>query len=89
MKQLGHVIVPVFSATLLNPSDSQWILFTEALLCVKNLAYFHLMAQYRYQTEVIIEYMDNYLEEFYFHKDVFSQFRASKSTMKVSEALKN
>jgi len=33
--------------------------------------------------------MENYQEEFYHHEDVFSQFCASKSTNKVSEALKN
>jgi hypothetical protein len=32
--------------------------------------------------------MENYLEEFHCHKDVFSQFRASKTTKKVLEALK-
>jgi len=36
MKALRCVIVPVFTATLLNPSASQRIPFTEALLCVKN-----------------------------------------------------
>jgi len=46
------------------------------------------MAQYRYHTEATIEYMENYLEEFHRHKDVFSRFRNSKSTKKVSEALK-
>ena len=57
MKALGRVIVPVLAATLLNPSASQKIPFTEALLCVKNLVYFHLMAQYRDYTEATIEYM--------------------------------
>jgi len=88
MNTLGRVIVPVFAATLLNTSASQRIPFTEALLCVKNLVYFHLMAQYQYHTEATIEYMENYLEEFHCHKDVFCRFRASKSTKKVSEALK-
>jgi len=88
MKAHGRVIVPVFAATLLNPSASQKIPFTEALLCVKNLVYFHFMAQNRYHTEATIKYMENYLEEFHSHKDVFSQFHASKSTKKVSEALK-
>jgi len=88
MKALGCVIVPVFAVTLLNPSASQRIPFTEALLCVKNLVYFHLMAQYQYHTEATIEYMENYLEGLHRHKDVFSRFRASKSTKKVSEALK-
>jgi len=34
------------------------------------------------------KYMDNDLEEFHCHKDVFIRFRTSKSTKKVSEALK-
>jgi len=37
MKALGRVIVPVFVETLLKPSVSQGIPFTEALLCIKNL----------------------------------------------------
>jgi hypothetical protein len=32
--------------------------------------------------------MENFLGEFHCHKDVFSRFRASKSTKKVSEGLK-
>jgi len=88
MKVLGYVIVPVFRATLLNTSASQRIPFTEALLCVKNLVYFHSMAQDRYHTEAMIEYMGNDLEEFHPQKDVFSRFCASKSTKIVSEALK-
>jgi len=87
MKALGRVIVPVFAATLLNPSASQRIPFTEDLLCVKNLVYFRLMAQYRYHTEATIEYMEDYQEEFHRHKDVFSRFRASISTKTVSEAV--
>ena len=47
-KALGRVIVPVFAATPLNPSASEWILFTEDRLCMKNSVYFHLMAQYQY-----------------------------------------
>jgi hypothetical protein len=46
------------------------------------------MAQYQYHTEAMIKYMENYLEEFHCHKDVFSPFRDSKSTKKVSEAVK-
>jgi hypothetical protein len=87
MKALGSGIVPVFLATLLNPWASQRIPFTEALLCVNNLVYFHLRAQYQYHSEAIIEYMENYLEQFHRHKDVFSRFRTSKSIKKVSEAL--
>jgi len=85
---LQRVIVPVFAVTLSNPLASQRIPFTDALLCVKNFVYFHLMAQYLYHTEVTIDYKENYLEEFHHHKDVVSRFCASKSTKKVPEALK-
>jgi len=77
-----------FCGTLLNPLASERIPFTEALLCIKNEVYFHLMAQYWYHTEVMIEYMENYLEAFHRHNNVFSQFCTSKSTKKVLEALK-
>ena len=88
MKPLGHVIVPVFAATLLNPSASQRIPFIETMLCVKNVVYFHLIGQYQYHTEDTIEYMANYMVEFHCHKDVFSLFQTSKSSKKVLEALK-
>jgi len=80
MNALWRVVVPVLAVTLLNPSASERIPFTEAVLCVNNLVYFHLTAQYRYHTEATIEYMENYLEEFHHQKDVFSRFCVSKST---------
>jgi hypothetical protein len=64
-KALRCLIVPVIAPTLLNPLESQRIPFTESLLCVRNIGYFHLMAQYWYHTEAMIEYMENYLEEFH------------------------
>jgi len=88
MKALGHVSVPVFAATLLNLSASQRIPCTEALLCVENIVYCQLVAQYQQNTEATIEYMENYLEEFHHQQDVLSWFGASQSTKKVSEALK-
>jgi len=45
------------------------------------------MAQYQYHTEATIEYMENHWEEFHRHQDVFSRFRTSNPTKKVSEAL--
>ena len=89
MKALRHIIVLVFTITHLNALDSQRIPFTEALLCVKNLVYFHLITHYQYHTEATIKFMQNYWKNFHYHKDVFSQFFASKSTMRVWEALKN
>jgi hypothetical protein len=59
MKAVRHVIVPVLMTTLLNPLASQWIPFPEALWCIKNFVYVHLMAQYRYHTEATIKYREN------------------------------
>jgi hypothetical protein len=86
MKALWCVVVPVFAASLLNPLASQIIPFSEALLWVKNVVYFHLMAQYH--TEATIKYMENYLEECDSHKDAISRFRTSKSTKMVFETSK-
>jgi len=46
------------------------------------------MARYPYHTDATIEYMENHLEDFDHHKDVFSWFCASKSSKMVLEALK-
>jgi len=88
IQALRHMIVPVFEVTLMNPSTSQRILFTDALLCVQNFVHCYLMAQYQYLTEATIGYMENYLEEFHCQKDVFSRLCASKCSKKVSETFK-
>jgi hypothetical protein len=87
LKALGRVSVPVFAVSLLSPAASQSIPFTEALLCVKNFVYIHLMAQYRDHTEATMEYMEIVLKEFPYHKDVFSRFCTSRTTKKILEAL--
>jgi len=89
LKELGRMIVPVFVATLLNPLASLRIPFTAALFYIRNLVYYHHMEQYRYHTEATIEYMEHYLDKCHHHKDVFIRFRTSKSTNRVTEALKN
>jgi len=88
MNTLGHVSDPVFVATLLNHSTSQRITFIEALLCVKNIVYSHVIAQYWYHTEATIRYLENYLEKFHCLKSIFHRLRASESTKKISEDLK-
>jgi len=88
VKALEHVRVPVFAVTHSNPSVRQRLSFTQALLCIKNLVYFDRMGWYWYQTGATMESMENYLEAFDCHQDVFTQFRVSKSTKQVTEALK-
>jgi hypothetical protein len=77
---LRRMIDPVFAMTLFNPLACQRIPFTEALLCVKNSRYFHLVAQYWYHTKAMFEYIENNMEEFHCRKDLFSRYHASKST---------
>jgi len=86
MKALGRVIVPIFTATLLNPSASERIPITEALLCNKNFVYSHLMPKYQYHMEATMGYIENDLEESHRQTDLFSRFRASNPTKMVSEA---
>lgn len=57
IRTLSCAIVPVFAVTLLNLSASQRIPCTEALLCIKILEYFHLVACYWYHPEATIEDM--------------------------------
>jgi len=72
MVALRRVIGTSFVVTHLNPLVSQRTPFTEALLCVKNFVYFHLVAQCQYHTEATIESMEHYLKEFQHQRDVFS-----------------
>jgi len=88
MKALGRLIVPVIAVTLLNPSARPRIPLTDAVLWGQNVVYFHPMAQYQYHTKATMKYLETYLEELHCHRDVFSRFRASKPTQKVSEAFK-
>jgi len=88
IEALGHIIVPMFAVTLLNPFECQRIPFSEALLCVKNLANFHLIAQYLYHTKPMIENMEKHLDKFHYNKYVSSRFHACISAMTVMEALK-
>jgi len=88
MTALVRMIVWVVMATLFNSSASERNPFTEALLCIDNLIYFHIMAQYWYYHQDAIQYMAKYLEEFHHQKDGFGRFCPSKSIKMVFKALK-
>jgi hypothetical protein len=70
---LGHVIVPVFTATHLNHFASQRITFTEAVFGVHNLNKVHVIIQHPDHSGATIKYSAQYLEEFQGQKNVFSQ----------------
>ncbi|KAH0611279.1 uncharacterized protein H6S33_010544 [Morchella sextelata] len=82
MRNLGRVVLGALAAALRNPGVAVRSDFAKALKCVRSLIDFHLMAQYRSHTTSTLDYMESYLEDFHKHKDIFSEFRAYKKTLK-------
>ena len=80
LKMLGRTILPILGVSLLKPSAMQRSPFQEAIFCIKGLIFFHLMVKYRSHTDQNIGYMERYFEDFQRHKEVFTRFRAKKST---------
>ena len=86
MRNLLHVLLAVFTASITRTSDMAPIipklkvLCQRAILCVRYITDFILVAQYKVNTLGTIQSMQDYLAHFYEHKDVFLWFRASKST---------
>ena len=68
-------------------SRAAWSL-QEAILCVKGLKFFHLMVKYRSHTDQTIGYIERNFEDFHCHKEVFTRFRAKKSTKQSSSVLR-
>jgi len=67
-------------SALRNPDSSQHQDFNIALKCVGTLVDFSLMTQYRSHTPDTLAYMERYLQTFHQTKDIFLEFRTSKST---------
>jgi hypothetical protein len=88
MRALDRFLLPVFSATLLNPTTTEKHTFRKAITCVKAIIYFHLMAQYRSHTEATLKYMEDYLDDFHQNKNVYSQYRAGKVAKRTAENLR-
>jgi len=65
---------------LRNPDSAQHQDFNIALKCVGVLVDFSLMTQYRSYTPDTLAYMERYLQTFHQTKDIFLEFRTSKST---------
>ena len=80
MRNLGRCISAVLASALQNPDRSQQIPFKRALECVSALIDFSLMAQYRSHTRETLSYMEKYLQTFHRQKDIFLEFRTSKTT---------
>ena len=88
LKMLGRTLLPILGATLQSPTAEQRGHFKQAILCVKGLIFFHLMAKYHSHTDRTIAYMESYLEDFHRHKEIFARFRANKMTKKSALELR-
>jgi len=84
MRNLCHVLLAAFAAALSRTFDTpamasrHKVLYHNAILCVRYITDFTLMAQYRVHTHSTIESMKDYLRDFHAYEDVFLRFRASK-----------
>lgn len=54
MRQLGQVVLLIFTAALHKTSHEQKEVFSKAIRCIQALVHFHLMAKYRSHTDETI-----------------------------------
>lgn len=85
MRMFGRIVLPAMAVALREPSPAQRGPFNRALECVRNLVDFHLMAQYRSHTTETLGFLDDYLKHFHDNKDVFLEFRQSKTSKRKAE----
>ena len=86
MRMFGRIVLPAMAIALREPTPSQRYPFNRALECVKHLVDFHLMAQYRSHTAETLTYLDDYLKRFHENKEVFLEFRQSKTSKRKADA---
>ena len=80
MRNLGWCISAVLQSALWNPDSFQLQDFSMALKCVSALVDFSLMTQYHSHKPDTLAKMEKYLQKFHQTKDIFLEFRTSKST---------
>ncbi|KAF8457357.1 hypothetical protein BDZ91DRAFT_645596, partial [Kalaharituber pfeilii] len=80
LRNVGKVILASFAAALRRTSDQerptsgQIQEFHQAILCIRYLTDFCLMAQYKVHTSSTIGYMNYYLQCFHRYKDIFLRY---------------
>jgi len=85
MRNLLRVLLGVFTATLSQTTDADPIasrhnpLCHKAILCIRYIIDYILIAQYQVHTSGTIQSMKDYLEDFHKHKEVSLRFRGTKS----------
>ncbi|KAF8427654.1 hypothetical protein BGX38DRAFT_1278673 [Terfezia claveryi] len=86
MRNLLRVLLAVFAAALSRTSDALALATRhkaschKAILCVRYITDFILIAQYKVHTPGTIQLMKDYLEDIHKYKELFLRFRASKSS---------
>ncbi|KAF8415847.1 hypothetical protein EV426DRAFT_710010 [Tirmania nivea] len=91
MRNLLCVLLGVFTAILSQTTDITPIASRhksscrKAILCVRYITDFMLMAQYQTHTPGTIQSMKDYLSDFHEYKDVFLRFHAIKATKNAAK----
>ena len=80
MRNLVKVILLCFAASLCRPHAAERSIFTKALTSIRSSVDFTLMSQYTGHTNETVEYLEEYLNAFHDHKDVFKECQRAKST---------
>jgi hypothetical protein len=88
MRNFGRILYPAFAAALHGPRAGQRKAFSQALACIRGLAYWSLVVQYPTQTAETINYLHDYLQEFHENKKVFLPFRKSKTAVTAGKKAK-
>jgi len=79
MRNQVKVILPCFAASLGHPTAIDRPIFTQALTSIQLIIDFNLMSQYKCHTDDTIQYLEQYLNNFHDHKDVFKEYQHDKS----------
>jgi len=71
MRNLGRCVLGILAVALRQPGSPQVIPFKHTLECIKALADFNMLAQYRSHTSETTAYIEDYLDMFHQMKDIF------------------
>jgi len=91
MRAILSILLAVFTAALYRKTNMPRVIggqqqeFRKAILCVRYITDFGLIAQYHSHTDSTVKYMHTYLWKFHKSKDVFLRYRASKKAPRRAE----
>lgn len=89
LRSLQRTILPILAAAFKKPTPAQKVPPRQALLGVKYLVGFQLMAKYGNHTSEMLHDMSIYPKRFCQHIKVFQHLRAGKAVKKMAEGLWN